>query len=409
MYDVTIVGAGPGGSTAAKFLSEKGFKVLLLDKDKFPRDKPCGGGLTANVLKRYKHFLTEDMIESYSYGGFTYSPSLKYKLDFETTYPVTGMTLRKKFDYGLVKIAVENGSTFKEKKKVIDFKISNEKAIVFLDDQTKIESQIVIGADGVWSIIAKKAGLRPKNIPIGVCVVEEYELTEDLIDEYFGKLRKGYIHSKFQNLFGYGWVFPKKKHLNIGVGEIEYNPQKQIKVNLKNVYENYLNLLKKQKLIPNQIKIKKLKGGALPVYPLKKTYRERVLLVGDAAGFINPSSGEGIYYAMISGEIAAKTIQKALSKNDTSEIFLRNYQKSWKKEFGKELKLFYWISKRQRRTKSEKNFRLLYNDKKLNQLLADVSSGFKSINEYKWKILKRYIYGSLKDIFSKSQDKIRKI
>ena len=68
-YDAVVVGAGPAGSTAAKFLSEKGVKVLLLDKSKFPRDKPCGGGMSVGLLKRFKYIEENDLIESYSYGG----------------------------------------------------------------------------------------------------------------------------------------------------------------------------------------------------------------------------------------------------------------------------------------------------------------------------------------------------
>ena len=67
-YNVIIVGAGPAGSTAAKFLSEKGYKILLLDKKKFPRDKPCAGGLTLRVLNRFPYLKEFDFIESYSYG-----------------------------------------------------------------------------------------------------------------------------------------------------------------------------------------------------------------------------------------------------------------------------------------------------------------------------------------------------
>ena len=79
--DVCIVGAGPAGSTAAKFLSEQGFKVLLIDKDEYPRDKPCGGGLPHQVLKRFDYINNKTFIDSYSYGGYAVSPSFKYKLE----------------------------------------------------------------------------------------------------------------------------------------------------------------------------------------------------------------------------------------------------------------------------------------------------------------------------------------
>jgi len=76
MFDVVIVGAGPAGSTAARMLSKKGFKVILIEKEKFPRDKPCGGGLTKKVLEEFNFVNNPSIIESYSYGGILHSPSL---------------------------------------------------------------------------------------------------------------------------------------------------------------------------------------------------------------------------------------------------------------------------------------------------------------------------------------------
>ena len=397
LYDVAIVGAGPAGSTAAIFLSKKGFKVALIDKSDFPRDKPCGGGLPSHVLKRFSNIISKDLIESHSYGGTTFSPSLKYKIEYTTNKPFTSMVLRKKFDYRLVQKAIENGADFKPGKKVNDIKITNDQGTLIFDDNTKIGTRIIIGADGIWSTVAKKTGLRKRDIKIGFSVVEEYEVDEEIMDKYFGKRRLGYIHSKFQNVTGYGWVFPKKKHLNIGIGVIEYNPKNKEFNNLKEIYGNYLSVLKKQKLIPDNIKIKKIKGGALPVCPLDKTYSNRVLLIGDAGGFINPTSGEGIYYAMASAEIAAETIEESLNCQDTSEKFLSNYQKKWKKDFGKELRLLYWVSKIQKKSKnSEKNLILLYKDEKLRQLLMESMAGNLDIYQYRWKILRRFIYDSIK-------------
>ena len=402
-YDVAIVGAGPAGSTAAIFLSKKGFKVALIDKSNFPRDKPCGGGLPAHVLKKFGNIIPKYLIESHSYGGTTFSPSQKYQIKHIADEPFTSMILREKFDYGLVKEAIKNGAEFKPGKKVIDIEILKEKGRLIFEDKTSIESKIIIGADGVWSTIAKKTGLSNKNSKIGFSVVEEYELDEVTMEKYFGKKRLGYIHSKFENLAGYGWVFPKKRHLNIGVGELIYKSCGKESVNFKEIYKNYITFLRKQRLIPESIKIKKLKGGALPVYPLKKTYSNRVILIGDAGGFINSSTGEGIYYAMASAKIAAETIEKSLKIGDTSERFLSNFQKKWKKEFGTELKILYFISKRQQKWKSrEKNLMLIFKDEKLKKLLMEAMAGNLDLNKCKWKILKRYIYALIKNKLSKS-------
>ena len=180
-YDVVVVGSGPAGSTTAKFLSEKGVKVLLVDKDKFPRDKPCAGGLPFRVLNRFKYVKDNDLVENYTYGGVAYSSSLKYKAMIKKQEPFGAMVLREKFDYGLVKLAVDSGAKFVDGKTVEDIKISKEKARVLFDDDTEVDSKIVVGADGIWSTVAKKTNLATITGNTGMCVFEEYKLDENIL------------------------------------------------------------------------------------------------------------------------------------------------------------------------------------------------------------------------------------
>jgi len=340
-YEVVVVGAGPAGSTAAKFLSEKGVKVLLIDKYKFPRDKPCGGGIPVKVLKRFK-YIQEDWIESYSYAAYGYSSSLKYKLELCRDEPLIAMILRKKFDYELVKLAINCGTTFMDGISAKDIKILDDKAKILLENGTNIESEIVIGADGVWSIIAKKSGLRQNTKNICMCLFEEYPMSSKTLDQYLDEKRYCYIHINVNKTAGYGWVFPKKEHVNIGITEFKQalDPSKA-KTNLKDTYESYIKILKKNKVVPENLKIGRIRGAELPTCPFEKTYSDRVILCGDAAGFANPISGEGIYYAMSSGKIAAEVIIKALETNNTNKEFLSRYQKICNKDFGKDLKMLY--------------------------------------------------------------------
>jgi len=399
-YDVTVVGAGPAGSTAAKFLSEKGFNVLLLDKEKFPRSKPCGGGLPIRVLNRFRYVKDKGLIESYSFGGFAYSPSLKYKVELQRNEPIAAMILRKKFDMELVQLAVDNGADFIDGRAVEDIKISKEKTKIILDDKTEVDSEIVVGADGVWSIVAKRSVLEHTQRKTGMCVFQEYNVDEEIIDKLFGEERMCYTHLKFQNIPGYGWVFPKKQHLNIGIAKLtpDVNISKT-KMNLLNIYRDYIKTLKKTRVIPENLEIGRCKGGVLPVAPLEKTYANRVIIVGDAGGLINPISGEGIYYAMSSGKIAAQVISESLENDDASEKFLSKYQKNWKKDFGKDIEILLRSTKNLT-IQTEKFVKLASRDEKLADIALSILKGDISIHKYRWKLIRRYLYVYFKELFS---------
>ena len=400
-YDVVVVGAGPAGSTAAKCLAEKGINVLLIDKSKFPRDKTCGGGLPTRVWKRFPYI--EELIDSVSYGSITHSSSLKYKFEFIRDKPLIVTVLRNEFDNGLVKIAVEKGATFFDGKQVTDIMIYDDKTTIQLDDRKKIEAQVVIGCDGIKSIVAEKSGFSQKDSKKCIGLLQEKSMTAKQLDTFFTEKRLVHLFIKTQGIAGYGWIFPKKKHINIGMGVFEsvLDPSKP-KINLKESYKKYIQLLKEKKILPNDFVVDNLTGGTLPVFPLKKTYSNRILLCGDAAGFINPITGEGIYYAMTSGEIAASVVAEALNVGDTSEKYLSNYQTFWKNDFGKDLKILGRFNNRWG-TSSEKLVRFLSKDEKLAKLIVGVTGGQLSISKYRIKLLLRYIYVSLKDLFSKNE------
>jgi geranylgeranyl reductase family protein len=401
-YDVVIVGAGPAGSTAAKFLSEKGIKVLLLDKSKFPRDKSCGGGIPVRVLKKFKFIEEKDLIESYIYGGCVYSPSQKYKVKLQKNEPLSAMVLRKKFDYGLVKIAIDAGTTFIDGKCAAGIQIFPDKAKISFTDKTSIESEIVIGADGVWSAVAKQSGLSQNCKNIGMSIVCEYAMSPKMLDYYFTEKRIAYIHLNIGGIKGYGWVFPKKKHVNLGICEFEsINTKRNNKLNFKKVYESYVQILKENKVIPNNLKIGKIKGAALPIRPLEKTYADRVILCGDAAGLINPSTGAGIDYAMTSGKIAANVIADALEAGVTTEKFLSKYQKIWKKDFGSDIQTLLRVQKRWGE-KNEEVIKLASRDKKISELAYGFITGNLRIYECRLKIVRLLLYLYFQNLFHRT-------
>jgi len=398
-YDVVVVGAGPAGSTAAKCIAEKGFTVLLVDKDKFPRDKACGGGLPTRVLKRFPY--VNDLIDSFSYGSFTHSSSMRYTLKFLRDKPLIANVLRKDFDEGLTKLAVETGAIFFQGKTVTDISIQKENAIIELDGKLKIEAKIILGCDGIRSIVAEKTHLNSKTNDICICVVQEQPMTEKEIEKYFTNKKIVHLFIKTQKIAGYGWIFPKKNHVNIGMGEFEsaVNKKKE-RSNIKELYNDFIKMLKEKKILPKNFTPENLKGGTLPIFPLQKTYADKVMLCGDAAGFVNSITGEGIYYAMASGEIAADVALMALHAGNTTEQFLSQYQRFWMKDFGKDLKLLGRFNKRWGQD-SEKIVRLLQNNKLFAKLLIGVTGGRLSISKYKFIFFLSYLFASFKDIFYK--------
>lgn len=400
-YDAIVVGAGPAGSTAAKYLAEKGVKTLLVDKEDFPRKKPCGGGLPTRVLQQYPY--VNELVNSISYGSITHSSSLRYNFEIIRDQPLLATVFRNEFDFGLVKFAQKSGATFQGGKKVKDLTIQKSKAKIRFEDGKEIETQIVLGCDGMRSIVAKKTGLCKKHEKICVCIMQEQPMTKKQLDHYFTDKRITHIFIKAQGIAGYGWIFPKKDGINIGLGEFKSaTDTSESKPRLKDIYKKYIATLKENKILPQEFPMKNLEGGTLPVFPLEKTYANRVLLCGDAAGFINPITGEGIYYAMSSGEMAASVASEALKAKDTSEHYLSKYEKIWRNDFGKDLKLLGRFNNQWGR-RTEKVVRLLTKDNTLAKLLVGVTGGQISIYEYKYKLLLRYLYVSLKDVFIRNK------
>ncbi len=396
-YDVVVVGAGPAGSTAAKNLAELGIKVLLIDKETFPRDKPCGGGLPQWVLNRFSYINDLDVIESHCYGGYIHSPSGKYSALSVQNNPSVAMVLREKFDTALVNLAKDTGASVTQGKKVIDIKVRSEKARVCLVDGSHVDADLVIGADGYWSAVARKTGLHTHDKYMGIGVAEEFPVKPKIIEEYFTDRRLSHMHIKTQGILGYGWVFPKQNHINIGLGEYRIEGKANEPRNLRDAFSGYVQLLKKNKVIPSDLKSKRLRGGAIPAWPSDKTYTDRVLLCGDAAGFIDPITGEGIYYALASAGLVTKIALQACENQDFSEAFLKNYQTVWKQDFGRDI-IDMLKSTKQWQGETETFVKLLSKDKKLAGMVLQVFSGQVSICDIKWKMASRYLYVRLKDI-----------
>ncbi|MHA1895328.1 MAG: NAD(P)/FAD-dependent oxidoreductase [Candidatus Helarchaeota archaeon] len=242
--EVLIIGAGPAGSTCATFLSKAGIRTILIDKDTFPRDKPCSGALTTRIFKRFPYLSAGEVVESIVHGGYLYTPDLKSNVKIEDTEsPVGYMVLRGVFDNYLVQKAIQSGAEFFEGIIVKEISFQDDKIVTSLKDGRIITSKIIIGADGALSIVARKSNLKKrwKDDELGICIFIENEINEKQLKKYNPNRLSVHIHIGYKDIFGYFWTFFKKDHLNIGLGCL-LSEKKRKKVNLKDSFLDYLKI-----------------------------------------------------------------------------------------------------------------------------------------------------------------------
>lgn len=322
---------------------------------------------------------------------------LEHHIEIQKNEPLIAMILRKPFDQGLVNLAARAGAEVKCGYAVQQIQIKPEKAQILLSDGTTVESQMVIGADGIWSTTAKTIGVQCDCKNIGVCVYNEYPIRQETLDRLYTEKRFAYVHLQPQGLTGYGWVFPKKEHVNIGVVEFRQAIlHLKGKKNLKENFQDYLRILKDQKLVQKNLSTKTIQGGVFPTYTADILATDRVMLCGDAGGLVNPADGEGMYYAMCSGEIAANVAVKAIENNVTDSSSLQLYQKQWGREFQKNLSLFYRLSKRWGGN-IENIVKLISKDPHLIDYVYTAMTNEGGLQKEIWKIARRFVFTYCKD------------
>ncbi len=314
--DVIIVGAGPAGSTAAYELALKGVNVIILDKEKFPRYKACGGGITykaAQLLPFSIDPVVEKIIHEISFSS-NYKSQFQRRSDKCFMYCV----MRDRFDQFLVEKAIEIGAEFIDSTKVTDVSY-NDKSVIVKTSKSEFKGKVLIGADGANSIVARSCGLS-KEIIKGVTLEAEIRL-----NNHSEKLHEAVQIDWGTVPAGYAWIFPKNDHISLGVG----GPLEVSKY-LKSYYQNIL----KDHDIPAS-EVYSLKAHTLP-YRLKagNYSNSNVILTGDAAGLTDALTGEGIYYAIKSGRIAAKVSYEYLSGLSHD---IANYDKAVNEEIMNEL------------------------------------------------------------------------
>ena len=300
-----VAGAGPAGAAAAFTAARAGVSVALIDKSEFPREKLCGGGLTDRCRSSFEAVygrpLPDDLVLGSGKMAFFMAGSPLSRMDGRL-----GLTMRRAFDAHMVELAKDAGATTLFGDAVDD--LHEAARVVILKSGRRLAYGHLVGADGVNSAIARKlygASFDPAAIGFGLEVeVPRADLPncpED-VEIDFGRAD-----------WGYGWVFPKHQSFTIGVGGVHRrNPDMKAKLAA---------YLTDKGLDPTRYKVK---GQYLPFGRCReKPGRGRILLCGDAAGFVDPITGEGIGYAIESGAMAGAAIAAAVAAGQPGTAFAR--------------------------------------------------------------------------------------
>ena len=290
--EVVIVGSGPAGASAALCLATAGVKVTVLEKASLPRHKTCGGG----VARRALGLLPLGIRDAVERDCFAAEMNLLDRgLHFETRRqdPIVSMTMRAKFDYLLLSAAKKAGASIQPLCKVLDVSPHGER-VELVTSTGPLSARFVIAADGAGGAVAAKTH-RPDNRRLIPALEYEVFVGDNLLERFTRSARFDFGVVPY----GYGWVFPKKEHLTIGVGTMRGGS-----ANLNERFHAYLRLLG----ITSARRMER-HGSLIPVTTRSAPFAfGRILLTGDAAGFVDPVTCEGITFAIQSGQIAARSL-----------------------------------------------------------------------------------------------------
>jgi geranylgeranyl reductase family protein len=281
----------------AYHLARGGASVLLLDRARFPRDKPCGGGLTIRAVRQLPFAVdpvVEDVVDRVELG-------LGYKRRYErpSPEPLILMTQRKRLDAYLAERAAAAGADFRDGQKVTRVEASDRGAVV-----DGVQAEVVVGADGANGVAARALGLCPQPA-YGVAL--EGNLRQEHVE--MGRYRGRIVLEIGTVRGGYGWVFCKGDHVNVGVGGWE-SEASRLREHLRRLCAAYR--------LPEE-KLAALRGFRLPIArPGAPLARGRGLVVGDAAGLVDPFSGDGMHEAFLSARLAAEAVLALLQGRATS-------------------------------------------------------------------------------------------
>jgi geranylgeranyl reductase family protein len=300
-FDAIVVGAGPAGSVTAIHLARAGARVLVVDKARFPRDKPCGGGVTLRAVRELP--VSVEPVVEHRVDRVGLRLRYRRRIERRGRAPLILMTQRVRLDHHLVEEAASAGATVRDGVKVTDMNEDADGVTVRVDGE-EVAAAALVGADGVNGTLRRTLGLGGDHV---MAVAFEGNVPNDAAGA-----------ERFQGIAevelaiipgGYGWVFPKGDHINVGVGGWEREGP--------GLRAHLAELCRRHGIADESVE--NLRGHRLPLrQPGSVASRGRSLLVGDAAGLVDPLSGDGLYEAFVSARLASAAVLDLLAGRASS-------------------------------------------------------------------------------------------
>ncbi|WP_157248824.1 geranylgeranyl reductase family protein [Nonomuraea typhae] len=341
--DVIVVGAGPAGSATAFYLARSGLDVLLLEKTRFPREKVCGDGLTPRAVKQLQNMGVDIDAPGWirNKGLRVVGGGLRFELDWPKLERFPDFSLvrtRQDFDQIMAAHAVKAGVRLLEGVNVtgpvLDDRSGHVTGVTTKDGVT-YRARLVVAADGNSTRMALGMGLHKReDRPMGVAV-RTYFTSPRHDDDYLETWLELWDDETL--LPGYGWIFPVGDGTaNVGLGLLNTSDAFG-KIDYRELLKRWCRNMPAEWEFTEANMTGPIRGAALPMaFNRQPHYTRGLVLVGDSGGAINPFNGEGIAYAMESGEIAAEVIAKALRGTTPAqrERILRTYPQVLKDAYG---------------------------------------------------------------------------